>query len=72
MNRIDPPFIPNSAPFTEAQRSYLNGFLAGIFSTNAQVAECDPDGQAKSQEPVTILWGSQTGNTGQKGRENAP
>ena len=26
------PFIPESAPFTEEQRQWLNGFLAGLFS----------------------------------------
>src|SRR3954454_6889548 len=36
MNQITPPpkieIIPNSAPFSEAQRSWLNGFFAGLLS----------------------------------------
>ncbi len=27
------PFIPDNAPFTPEQRAWLNGFLAGIFSS---------------------------------------
>ena len=27
------PYIPDNAPFTPEQRSWLNGFLAGIYST---------------------------------------
>ena len=38
MNQIAPPpkieIIPNSAPFSEAQRSWLNGFLAGLLSND--------------------------------------
>ncbi len=36
MNQLTPPpkieIIPNSAPFSEAQRSWLNGFFAGLLS----------------------------------------
>jgi sulfite reductase (NADPH) flavoprotein alpha-component len=36
MNQITPPpkieIIPSSAPFSEAQRSWLNGFVAGLLS----------------------------------------
>ena len=32
MNAISPvPLIPESAPFTPAQRAWLNGFLAGLY-----------------------------------------
>ena len=38
MNQITPPpkieIIPASAPFSEAQRSWLNGFFAGLLSTD--------------------------------------
>jgi sulfite reductase (NADPH) flavoprotein alpha-component len=38
MNQITPPpkieIIPSSAPFSEAQRSWLNGFFAGLLSTD--------------------------------------
>lgn len=51
------PFIPDNAPFSEEQRAWLNGFLAGLYS--------DAPGGATSSTvaatPVTILFGSQTG-----------
>lgn len=51
------PFIPDNAPFSEDQRAWLNGFLAGLYSkgegANAAVAV--------AATPVTVLFGSQTG-----------
>jgi sulfite reductase (NADPH) flavoprotein alpha-component len=42
MNQMTPPpkieIIPASAPFSEAQRSWLNGFFAGLLSTDAPAA----------------------------------
>src|ERR1700731_27761 len=42
MNQMTPPpkieIIPTSAPFSEAQRSWLNGFFAGLLSTDGPVA----------------------------------
>src|SRR5437667_7015863 len=39
MNQITPPskieIIPSSAPFSEAQRSWLNGFFAGLLNEGA-------------------------------------
>jgi sulfite reductase (NADPH) flavoprotein alpha-component len=39
MNQITPPskleIIPSTAPFSEAQRSWLNGFFAGLLNENA-------------------------------------
>ena len=39
MNQMTPPpkieIIPSAAPFSEAQRSWLNGFFAGLLSTDA-------------------------------------
>jgi sulfite reductase (NADPH) flavoprotein alpha-component len=47
------PLIPEDAPFTQPQRAWLNGFLAGLYS-------CAP-----APEPVAlrvaVLYGSQTG-----------
>ena len=41
MNQITPTqkieIIPASAPFSEAQRSWLNGFLAGLLTTDGAV-----------------------------------
>lgn len=56
------PVLPESAPFTVEQRAYLNGFLAGLFSRAS--ATPGPQGAAappRALEPVTILFGSQTG-----------
>jgi sulfite reductase (NADPH) flavoprotein alpha-component len=58
------PVLPESAPFTPEQRAYLNGFLAGLFSRapviNGPFAVAAPE--APSLQPLTILFGSQTGN----------
>src|SRR5690348_3055488 len=39
MNQITPPskleIIPSTAPFSDAQRSWLNGFFAGLLNENA-------------------------------------
>ncbi|MGE9296736.1 MAG: diflavin oxidoreductase, partial [Puniceicoccales bacterium] len=53
------PFVPETAPFTPDQRAYLNGLLAGIFS-NASAGQSAI--AAEPARPLTILFGSQTGN----------
>ena len=47
------PYIPEDAPFTSAQRAWLNGFLAGLYSY----------APAEKAHPirVAVLYGSQTG-----------
>jgi sulfite reductase (NADPH) flavoprotein alpha-component len=55
------PFIPESAPFTAEQRAYLNGFLAGLFSRVPAPAQAGAAPPA-ALTPLTILFGSQTGN----------
>ncbi len=61
------PFIPDTAPFSEEQRQWLNGFLAGLFS-DASANPADLLGQAPAPAlaappaPVLVLFGSQTGN----------
>jgi sulfite reductase (NADPH) flavoprotein alpha-component len=59
------PVLPDSAPFTPEQRAYLNGFLAGLFSRAPQPGMANgqsPVAEAKPLTPLTILFGSQTGN----------
>lgn len=51
------PAIPESAPFSESQRAWLNGFLAGLYSEQAV------NGSEEPVRQVTILFGSQTGNS---------
>lgn len=55
MNTV--PIIPESAPFTADQRAWLNGFLAGVLS-RGQAGEV----ATEVQEPLLILFGSQSGN----------
>ena len=59
------PFIPETAPFSEEQRQWLNGFLAGLFSdatANPAVLLGQTLALAAPPAPVLILFGSQTGN----------
>lgn len=52
------PFIPDTAPFTDAQRAWLNGFFAGMYSGSvAAVAE-----PASAKKTVNIYFGSESGN----------
>jgi sulfite reductase (NADPH) flavoprotein alpha-component len=56
MNQMTPPpkieIIPSSAPFSEAQRSWLNGFFAGLLSTDGPVAVPPGQGAALLQGPA--------------------
>jgi len=56
------PVLPDNAPFTPEQRAYLNGFLAGLFSRAPQPNLPAPAPETKPLTPLTILFGSQTGN----------
>ena len=53
-------YIPDNAPFNPAQRAWLNGFLAGLWSQAP--AEAAP---ATATRDVAVLFGSQTG-TGER------
>jgi sulfite reductase (NADPH) flavoprotein alpha-component len=56
MNQMTPPpkieIIPASAPFSEAQRSWLNGFFAGLLSPDAPAALSAEQGAAVLQAPA--------------------
>jgi sulfite reductase (NADPH) flavoprotein alpha-component len=57
------PLIPESAPFDAAQRAWLNGYLAGLFSvgdasTAPKALESKP-----TKGPLLFLYGSQTGSS---------
>ncbi len=54
------PLIPDNAPFSPEQRSWLNGFLAGVFSRSAS-SQPSAQPQPTALAPLTILFGSQTG-----------
>src|SRR3954453_17113145 len=55
MNQMTPPpnieIIPSSAPFSEAQRSWLNGFFAGLLSTTGPMPLSAEQGAAVLQPP---------------------
>jgi len=52
------PYIPESAPFSEEQRAWLNGFLAGIFSgAQPGPAVAAPPASLK----IAVLYGTQSG-----------
>ena len=53
------PYIPDSAPFNPAQRAWLNGFLAGMYSRAPVLNGTAP--APRETVPLTILFGSQTG-----------
>ena len=60
--------IPNTAPFTGPQRAWLKGYLDALSSAlypAAGSATATPAATAPAPAgvPVTILWGSQTGNS---------
>jgi sulfite reductase (NADPH) flavoprotein alpha-component len=54
------PFIPDNAPFSPEQRSWLNGFLAGILSRSS--APAPPPASTSAAVPLLVLFGSQSGN----------
>jgi sulfite reductase (NADPH) flavoprotein alpha-component len=56
MNQMTPPpkieIIPSSAPFSEAQRSWLNGFFAGLLATDGPAPLSAEQGAAVLQGPA--------------------
>src|ERR1700716_2138173 len=56
MNQMTPPpkieIIPSSAPFSEAQRSWLNGFFAGLLSTDGPAPLSAEQGAAVLRGPT--------------------
>ena len=53
------PFIPENAPFSHEQRSWLNGFLAGLYS-QAPTATAVPADLPPSLK-ISVLYASQSG-----------
>ena len=52
------PYIPDNAPFTPEQRAWLNGLMAGIFSSAPSLATAD----AKTSLRIAVLYASQSGS----------
>jgi sulfite reductase (NADPH) flavoprotein alpha-component len=53
------PYIPDTAPFTAAQRAWLNGFLAGLYAT----APGAPAATETTRKTVNVYFGSESGNS---------
>jgi sulfite reductase (NADPH) flavoprotein alpha-component len=51
------PYIPDNAPFTPEQRAWLNGLMAGIFSSTPLPV----DAGAKASLRIAVLYASQSG-----------
>lgn len=56
------PIIPESAPFSSEQRSWLNGFLAGMLSRGATGGVPSINSNAGDKPKLLVLFGSQSGN----------
>src|SRR5689334_18621984 len=57
MNAIIPPIplIPENAPFSPAQRAWLNGFLAGLYG-GSQIQGSIPSAPPAQPEPEDFPW----------------
>ncbi|MEO1723010.1 MAG: sulfite reductase flavoprotein subunit alpha [Pseudomonadota bacterium] len=66
------PKIPTDAPFSEDQRAWIAGFMAGL-STRLVSGHGDtaPAGDAVAAKPIDILFGTQTGNAEEVANEAA-
>ncbi len=53
------PSIPTSSPFNEAQRLWLNGYIAGLISES----DDSPSLSSKPKVRVPVLYASQSGNS---------
>lgn len=53
------PYIPDTAPFSPAQRAWLNGFLAGLYASGPSA----PAAGGTTPKTVNIYFGSESGNS---------
>ena len=60
---MDKPYIPNDAPFSEDQRAWLSGFLAGLNSRVSVGGQTKSPNSTAQVRPLDILFGTQTGNS---------
>lgn len=57
------PLVPDDAPFDDAQRHWLNGLMTGLtVLARAAHGRQQPDPPSAPATPITILYGSQSGN----------
>lgn len=52
------PYIPDNAPFTPEQRAWLNGLMAGLFSSAPSLK----DAEVKASLRIAVLYASQSGS----------
>jgi len=52
------PYIPDNAPFTPEQRAWLNGLMAGLFSSAPALAAAE----TKASLRIAVLYASQSGS----------
>ncbi len=50
------PYVPENAPFTPEQRAWLNGLLAGMYSSATQAVP-----EARPSRRIAVLYASQSG-----------
>ena len=56
------PKFPKDAPFSDDQKSWLSGFLAGIQAAQTSVDEAAEIADKDPNKLLNILYGTQTGN----------
>ena len=56
------PYIPEDAPFSDGQRQWLSGFFAGMKSRLLESSKAGAGAGETAASPLTILYGTQTGN----------
>ena len=69
---MNAPYIPNEAPFSEDQRAWLKGFMAGVKAQAALgLVAVAPSAAQVQAAPLDILFGTQTGNAEEVANEAA-
>ncbi len=62
--------VPSTAPFSGAQKMWLKGYLDAINSALSPASpSVTPATASPARIPITILWGSQTGNSESLGKK---
>ncbi|MEM1300306.1 MAG: sulfite reductase flavoprotein subunit alpha [Pseudomonadota bacterium] len=67
---MNKPLIPVDAPFSEDQRAWISGFMAGMSTRLLAGADAGAPGEVAAK-PLDILFGTQTGNAEEVANEAA-
>lgn len=65
------PHIPKDAPFSDDQRTWLGGFLAGLHSRISIVDAGSAPAASVAEKQIDIVFGTQTGNSEELANEAA-